>query len=212
MFGNKKGLEKKLRESGGVVAWATVLEAKNRWQSETSTFTSYKVTDHMHVKLRVEPDGEPPFEVEFSQAFSGAAPFKGGSCKVIYDPDDRSKIAMIDGSAVPPGLSRDQAERASARQAEMMQAVESGNIAEYIQEMQAKALSGELGGTVLMGGQVVPQAGAFAPGGPQGGASTPAQPQPSVADQLTKLADLRDRGALTDAEFEAQKAKLLAGS
>jgi hypothetical protein len=63
-----------------------------------------------------------------------------------------------------------------------------------------------------MGGQVVPQAGAFAPGGPQGGASTPAQPQPSVADQLTKLADLRDRGALTDAEFEAQKAKLLAGS
>jgi hypothetical protein len=26
----------------------------------------------------------------------------------------------------------------------------------------------------------------------------------------TKLADLRDRGVLTDAEFEAQKAKLLA--
>jgi hypothetical protein len=30
-----------------------------------------------------------------------------------------------------------------------------------------------------------------------------------VADELTKLADLRDRGALTEAEFEAQKAKLL---
>jgi Short C-terminal domain len=27
---------------------------------------------------------------------------------------------------------------------------------------------------------------------------------------LTKLADLRDRGILTDAEFDAQKAKLLA--
>jgi hypothetical protein len=32
----------------------------------------------------------------------------------------------------------------------------------------------------------------------------------STADQLTKLAGLRDSGALTPAEFEAQKAKLLA--
>jgi hypothetical protein len=32
---------------------------------------------------------------------------------------------------------------------------------------------------------------------------------PDVADQLSKLADLRDRGVLTEAEFEAQKAKLL---
>jgi hypothetical protein len=32
-----------------------------------------------------------------------------------------------------------------------------------------------------------------------------------VADELGKLADLRDRGALSDEEFEAQKLKLLAG-
>jgi hypothetical protein len=31
----------------------------------------------------------------------------------------------------------------------------------------------------------------------------------SVADELQKLADLRDRGVLTQEEFEAQKAKLL---
>jgi putative oligomerization/nucleic acid binding protein len=31
-----------------------------------------------------------------------------------------------------------------------------------------------------------------------------------VADELAKLAALRDRGVLTDAEFEAQKARLLA--
>jgi len=30
------------------------------------------------------------------------------------------------------------------------------------------------------------------------------------ADQLSKLADLKNQGAITDAEFEAQKAKLLA--
>jgi hypothetical protein len=32
----------------------------------------------------------------------------------------------------------------------------------------------------------------------------------SAADQIAKLAELKNQGALTDAEFEAQKAKLLA--
>jgi len=31
----------------------------------------------------------------------------------------------------------------------------------------------------------------------------------STADELTKLADLKEKGIITDAEFEAQKAKLL---
>lgn len=31
----------------------------------------------------------------------------------------------------------------------------------------------------------------------------------SLADDLSRLGDLRDQGVLTDAEFEAQKAKLL---
>jgi hypothetical protein len=34
----------------------------------------------------------------------------------------------------------------------------------------------------------------------------------SSADQLAKLADLKDKGVITDAEFEAQKAKILASS
>jgi hypothetical protein len=37
-------------------------------------------------------------------------------------------------------------------------------------------------------------------------------PKPDISDQLTNLADLRDRGVLTEAEFDAQKAKLLAAS
>lgn len=40
-------------------------------------------------------------------------------------------------------------------------------------------------------------------------ASTGANVTESVADQLEKLAALRDRGVLTDSEFQAQKAKLL---
>ncbi|HEV7650834.1 MAG TPA: SHOCT domain-containing protein [Actinophytocola sp.] len=33
--------------------------------------------------------------------------------------------------------------------------------------------------------------------------------QVSTADELTKLADLRDRGALSDGDYEQAKAKLL---
>jgi hypothetical protein len=36
-------------------------------------------------------------------------------------------------------------------------------------------------------------------------------PEQSIADQLTKFDQLRQQGVLTDAEFEAQKAKLLGG-
>ena len=60
-----------------------------------------------------------------------------------------------------------------------------------------------------------------APIPPLGTASAPAQPQwaapqqvpavaqPSVLDQLTQLGELRAGGVLTDAEFEAQKARIL---
>jgi hypothetical protein len=37
-----------------------------------------------------------------------------------------------------------------------------------------------------------------------------ARRRPDTADRLTKLADLRNRWMLTEAEFEAQKAQLLA--
>jgi hypothetical protein len=38
-----------------------------------------------------------------------------------------------------------------------------------------------------------------------------ASAQPSILDQLTQLGDLKGGGVLTDAEFEAQKARILAG-
>jgi hypothetical protein len=44
--------------------------------------------------------------------------------------------------------------------------------------------------------------------------AAPAAPAPagaSVVDQLKDLAELKNQGILTDAEFEAQKAKILAG-
>jgi hypothetical protein len=54
------------------------------------------------------------------------------------------------------------------------------------------------GPTVMMGGQVV-----------SGGMGMPGQPDSTA--QLEKLAQLHQSGALTDAEFEAQKAKIIGG-
>jgi hypothetical protein len=45
-------------------------------------------------------------------------------------------------------------------------------------------------------------------GGTQGGPAMGAAPQ-DPADELAKLADLRDRGALTDDEFQTQKKRVL---
>ena len=39
----------------------------------------------------------------------------------------------------------------------------------------------------------------------------PADDGPDMLDQLQKLGELRDAGVLTEAEFAAQKAKILAG-
>lgn len=55
--------------------------------------------------------------------------------------------------------------------------------------------------TVVIGGQF--QQPAAAP------AAAPAPDPGAVADALTKLAGLRDRGLLTDDEFQSQKRKLL---
>src|SRR5580704_477441 len=114
MFGNKKGLEEQLQAEGGKVAWSTVLDSKDKWQSGTQTGLSpmsMSVTDHVKVTLRVEPDDEPPFEATFNQAFSGSMPFKGWQCKVIYDPNDHSKIAVLENRVFPPGIDHDELER-----------------------------------------------------------------------------------------------------
>jgi hypothetical protein len=48
----------------------------------------------------------------------------------------------------------------------------------------------------------------FASSPPTRGLSDPA-PRAPIADELAKLAELRDKGVLTEDEFKAQKARLL---
>lgn len=63
----------------------------------------------MKVKLKVEPEGEPAFEASFHQVFPGKIPIKDFQAKVIYDPNDHSKIAILEDQIFPPGISHEQA-------------------------------------------------------------------------------------------------------
>ena len=58
-----------------------------------------------------------------------------------------------------------------------------------------------LAGSAQTSAQTSPQAGF--------GTAVPAGAPASVADELTKLARLRDQGVISEAEFQAQKARLL---
>jgi hypothetical protein len=150
------------------------------------------------VTVTVQPDNGEPFEASFRQAFTGMRPLNGWQCKVIYDPKDRSRIAVLENSITPPGLDHARAEHAVEMRSEAMAAASSGHMAEYIESMKARAQAGELQGVTIVDGRMV------SPGAPA--------PKPDLADQLTKLDALRARGVLTDAEFATQKAKLLAES
>jgi hypothetical protein len=200
ILGDKKKLEQQLSQEGGIVAWATFTDVGAGWSSASmngfNQVTSQ--TDHVKVTVMVQPDNGEPFEASFRQAFSGLSPMKGWQCKVIYDPNDRSRIAVLENSITPPGLDHAKADRAAQMRSEAMAAASSGHMAEYVESMKARAQSGELSGVTIVDGRVI------SPGAPAA--------KPDVADQLTKLDALRARGVLTDAEFAAQKAKLLAES
>jgi len=201
LLGSKKGLEQELSEKGGVVAWATILDAKTRWTSGSNYENGpYTVGNHSHmtVTLKVQPDGEPEFEAKFRQTFAGHAPRPGGRAKVIYDPKDHSKIAVREGQVYPPGISPDKVARQREHMREAEEARESGRMDEYIERRKAEAMAA----AGVEDNEAILKASRLVIAGDDAGKT-------DVADELSKLADLRDRGALTDAEFEAQKARLL---
>jgi len=74
MLGHNKRLEGKLRERGGIRAWATVLESKKEWAStggvNVAPGQAGSMTSHQQLKLRVEPEGETPFESTVKQVFN----------------------------------------------------------------------------------------------------------------------------------------------
>jgi len=155
VFGNKKGLERKLTEQGGTVAWATVIDSGTRWTSGTNYENGpYTVGNksHMKVELKVEPEGEPAFESSFKQVFPGKIPIKDFQVKVIFDPSDHSKIAILEDQIFPPGISHEQAEVAAARDKRRKEAAKSGKMAEFLeQDIAARKAEAAAGGAESAG-------------------------------------------------------------
>lgn len=217
MLGHNKRLEGKLREQGGSKAWATVLESKQQWASSGGTNKvsgqAGSFTIHQKLKLRVEPEAQDPFEVTLKQVFNDAhgqhIPQEGWSVKVIYDPSDHSRVVIdLDEMFVRPGVADRDAAVARHEQALAMSRDPEAR-AQRIQRMQAEAMASAGVSPDLLAMQQQ-MAAKFLAGRAAGAGQAAAGPTaPDVADQLGKLADLRDRGALTEDEFQQQKAKLL---
>ena len=162
----RKQLES-LRERGGRSAVATVLEFRRRWgfHESASGGTGGGAVEHYTLRIRVEPDGEEPFEAELAErdffAYAGEEPKAGSRLAVLYDPADHSDVVR-DTSPDAPSVAPP---RPSTPEPMLL--------------------------------AVSPPA-----------ADPPPGPRDAIA-QLRDLAELHDRGAVTDAEFEAEKAKLL---
>jgi hypothetical protein len=178
-----KRLMKQLEENGKH-ANATVVEIAEKGMAVTRGAEGVVGNTELALKahLRVQPDDEPEFEVKKRFSFPQlAVPTAGQTVPVLYDPGDHDKI-VVDYSP--------EAQQGAAFSAAGIDPNQIGQLMEQAQQMRAQA--GQMQGM----GQVP-------------GMTPPAQPQADPVEQLEKLAKLKESGALTEAEFEAEKAKIL---
>jgi hypothetical protein len=184
-----KKLIKQLEENGKR-ANATVIEIAEKGMAVTRGAEGVVANTELALKahLRVQPDDEPEFEVKKRFSFPQmAVPGAGQTVPVLYDPQDHDKI-IVDYTP--------EAQEGAAFAAAGIDPNQISQLMEQAQQMQAQAgqMQGGMPGMGQMPGMSPP---------------APAQPQADPVEQLEKLAKLKESGALTDAEFEAEKAKIL---
>jgi hypothetical protein len=181
-----KKLTKQLEETGKR-ANAIVVEIAERGMAVTRGAEGVISNTELALKahLRVQPDDEPEFEVKKRFSFPQlAVPSAGQTIPVLYDPQDHDKI-IVDYSP--------EAQQGAAFSTAGIDPNQIGQLMEQAQQMRAQAAQ-------MQGGM---------PGMGQMPGAAPPQPQPDPVEQLEKLAKLKESGALTEAEFEAEKAKIL---
>jgi len=212
VFGSAERLEKDLRENGGKTAPAQITAAKkgkvaistgnDAAQQSASAHVNWKLT------LQVTPENEAPFGADIKEPYSemGSGPSVGDTIGVLYDPNDHSRL-VVDHSS--EGL----ATQLTAQHSERMQQAMAYVGGESAHDLTKEAIDDPAAFREKMrerANQLNANAMAAAGVGQAPPWMTPAgAAQPDPADEIAKLADLRDRGALTDAEFEAQKKKIL---
>jgi hypothetical protein len=132
--------------------------------------------------------------------------FEGAVVPVRYDPSDHSKVALD-----LPALKARQAQSTAAEQ---------GALDAQFASLGTPGATGAGGGQVIAGlgdlGELKAQVLAAASQNPGAvsdpGASSPAGPASDPVERLAKLGALKQQGLLSDAEFEAAKAKVLGES
>jgi len=190
MLGKPSKRLKKQLEENGKRATATVVEIAEKGMAVTRGAEGVIGNTELALKthLRVQPDDEPEFEVKKRFSFPQlAVPSAGQTVPVLYDPQDHDKI-LVDYSP--------EAQQEAALSAAGIDPNSLGDLMNQAQQLRAQAQQMQ-SGTAGMGQMpgMTPQ--------------SPTPPQPDPIEQLEKLAALKEKGALTEAEFEAEKARIL---
>jgi hypothetical protein len=213
MLGKPSRRTRKKLEEHGKRAPAVVVEIAERGMSVTSGSGQLVANTEvmLKTKLRVEPEDEPAFEVEERFRYPQLSiPSVGSRLAVIYDPSDHDRI-MIDRS--PEGVAAQFANvpglQGTDLQGLMATVQEAQSQTQDPQEL-ARILQQQLGTNVNVSQQ---DSSGVSFGAPPAGFGAPAPaPEEDPVDKLAKLAELREKGMLTDAEFESQKARILGES
>lgn len=194
------GRDEKLEEHG-TRAPAEVVKAEQSGVGLTVGNPAFAGATEVVWKLdvKVKPEGAEPFDAHVeAQLPQYTTLMVGSTVPVLFDPGDHSKVTL---DMSPQGWVD-----ASAAQVEAL----TGNAAlgAPIKEMMEAALKDPVGFQkhAMEQAQEAFKAAGFT-GMP--GVVQPADSSSAMVDNLEKLADLRDRGVLTDEEFARQKAKLL---
>jgi hypothetical protein len=224
-------LEKKLREHGRA-APAEILSMRR--EGRGSGFRAMRAADDdltagwtlCRMQLRVMPEGEPPFETTVRTRLN-TFKYKGDVVPVLYDPADHDKV-VVDYESDARATMENAAALRSAAQSPAAKPAERGSgfaddvttfgkppaaVTETLAAIMRATESGDQAEVERLKAEFTQRA----PGDPgtadQGVVGGPSANAPSdPLERLQKLADLHDRGVLTDAEFAAEKAKILSES
>lgn len=195
MLGKPSRRSRKKLEADGRTAPAVVLEIADRGMSITNGNDAIVANTEVLLKtlIRVEPAGEPTFEVEKRLRFAQLAiPGVGSTITVRYDPDDHDNLTIDDSEAAVLSAMSDRT------------GLDLGGLMSTIRETKAE----HPGDRAAMSNALLASFGQSA----TVFATPAAMPAADPISQLERLAALHASGALTDAEFADEKARVLAES
>ena len=203
---------------------------RSAWTADSSVSGGGGRSIEAKVRLRVMPDGQPEFDSEARVWGMDAVQqlAVGRETYVLYDPEhsshcdiDRDRLRAEFG---PGRTGKDRVVILTAAEAQFedkltAQETDPDAYAEHRRDISERAAAAQAQGRAIadalragdfaeverLKAALVTGRAAAVPSGPDSAQVGPEDP----LERLQKLADLHDRGALTDAEFAAEKAKIL---